>query len=199
MSLTPVPPGRLATIVTYLEMQTRPRPQPLATLPFQLVRWATPDRDRYRALFRRIGGPWLWFSRLVMADDALDAILQDPDVLLSAVVDRQGVEIGMLELDFRDAGRCELAYFGLVPELAGKGVGRWLMNHALTMAWRRGVSLVHVHTCTLDSPGALAFYRKAGFIPVRQAVETFPDPRLTGVLPEDVASHIPLIREPLID
>lgn len=194
MTLQPVQPGELAAVVTYLEMRGRPRPQPLQPMPFRLQRWDAPERDRYRALFRRIGAPWLWFARLALLDEALDAIIADPLVEIYALSDRHGIEIGLVELDFRAAGGCEIAYFGLIPELTGKGLGRWLMQHALGLAWRKGVAMVHVHSCTLDHPSALNFYLKSGFVPVRQAVEIFADPRLIGLLPEECAPQIPLLR-----
>ena len=187
-----MPPGQVATIVTSLEMMVRPRPAPLPPSPLRLVRWPAPDPARYRALFRRIGEPWLWFSRLAMDDATLTAIVADPAVEIFAVEDRQGIEIGFLELDFRHAGACELGYFGFVPELAGKGHGRWLMAHALNMAWRKGIGRVWVHTCTLDHPAALPFYRRAGFRPFARAIETFADPRLAGLLPRNAAAQIAL-------
>ncbi len=193
MALIPVAAGDVATIVTSLEMLARPRPAPMPESPLRLARWERPAIDRYRALFRRVGGPWLWFSRLVMADDALAAILHDDDIRIWAVVDRAGIEVGMLELDFRTAGQCELSYVGLIPELAGQGHGRWLMAHALAMAWGKDVTRVWVHTCTLDHPGALGFYRRSGFVPYRRTVETFADPRVAGVLPADAAPHYPVL------
>ncbi len=193
MALIPVAAGDVATIVTSLEMLARPRPAPMPESPLRLVRWERPAIERYRALFRRVGGPWLWFSRLVMADDALVAILHDDDIRIWAVVDRAGIEVGMLELDFRTAGQCELSYVGLIPELAGQGHGRWLMAHALAMAWSKDVTRVWVHTCTLDHPGALGFYRRSGFVPYRRTVETFADPRVAGVLPADAAPHYPVL------
>jgi GNAT superfamily N-acetyltransferase len=196
MGLTPVPQGQLATIVTSLEMRTPPRPRPLPASPLRLAPWSAPPLERYRALFRRVGAPWLWFSRLIMDDAALTAIIHDPAVAIYAVIDRAGIEIGLLELDFRNEAQCEIAYFGLVPELAGKGHGRWLMGHALALAWRRDVARVWVHTCTLDHPSALGFYRAQGFAPYARAVELFPDPRLIGVLPTDAAPHIPLLAPP---
>ena len=99
----------------------------------------------------------------------------------------------MLELDFREAGQCEIAFVGLVPELSGQGHGRWLLAEAVHRAWRDGVTRVHVHTCTLDHPAALAAYRRAGFVPVKRAIERFTDPRLTGVLPPDSAPQVPLL------
>jgi GNAT superfamily N-acetyltransferase len=152
-----------------------------------------PEVDRYRQLFRRIGQDWLWFSRLVMKDEDLAAIIGDPGVDLFAVVDELGTEIGILELDFREAGECELAFVGLLPELAGRGHGRWLLAESLRLAWRDGVRRVHVHTCTLDHPAALPSYRSAGFIAFKRAVERFPDPRLLGILPRTAAPQIPLL------
>jgi len=191
--MTPVPAGRVATIVTSLEMRSRPRPRPVPDSRLRLVPWPAPPRDRYRALFRRVGTPWLWYSRLVMADAALDAILADPRVEIHAVVDPAGIEIGMVELDFRDGAACEIVYFALVPELAGQGHGRWLMAATLARAWRPGVARVWVHTCTLDHPSALGFYRAQGFVPFRREIETFADPRLSGLLPPDAAPHVPVI------
>ncbi len=193
MGLILVQPGEVATIVTSLEMLERPRPAPLPASPLRLARWERPGIERYRALFRRVGGPWLWFSRLVMDDDRLAAILDDDNVRIWAVVDRAGIKVGMLELDFRTSGECELSYVGLIPELAGKGHGRWLMAHALAMAWGKDVRRVWVHTCTLDHPGALAFYRRSGFVPYQCTIETFADPRVVGVLPDDCAPHYPLL------
>lgn len=192
MPLTPVPSDQVATIVTSLEMLDRPKPRPMPPAPFRLNRWKQLGAEKYRALFRRVGEPWMWFSRLVMAEDELLAIIQDEAVEIYAVEDRRGIEIGMLELDFRVTGEAEIAFFGLVPELAGKGHGGWLMAQALGLGWRKDVRRMWVHTCTLDHPGALAFYRKHGFRPYARAVETFADPRLAGVLPLECAPHVPL-------
>jgi GNAT superfamily N-acetyltransferase len=193
MGLTPVPKGEIATIVTSLEMRTRPKPAPLRTSPLRLVRWTKAEPDAYRILFRRVGGPWLWFSRLVLDDTKLCAIIHDPAVMLWAVLDPRGIEVGILELDFREVGTCELAYFGLVPELAGQGHGGWMMAHALSAAWKPDVKRLWVHTCTLDHPSALGFYRKSGFTPFATSIEQFPDPRAIGIYPEDTAPHIPLL------
>ncbi|NWK97131.1 GNAT family N-acetyltransferase [Sphingobium lactosutens] len=193
MALTPVEPGMVATIVTHLEMRERPRPAPVPAAPLRLAPWKTPDLTAYRTLFRRVGAPWLWFSRLVMADPELTAIIHDPAVEVYAVTDPRGTEVGLLELDFRSLPDCELGFFGLVPELNGKGLGRWLMAQAKSLAWRKGVERFWVHTCTLDSPAALGFYIKSGFLPYGREIETFADPRLAGVLPRDAAPHVPLL------
>lgn len=193
MGLAPVRAGELATVVTSLEMCARPRPAPMPPARLRLQRWTAPDLEKYRTLFRRVGAPWLWYSRLAMADDRLAAIIHDPAVQVFAATDAQGIEVGMLELDFRDAGACELSYFALVPELVGRGNGRWLMAEALARAWAPGVARVWVHTCTLDHPRALPFYMAAGFMPYARTVETFADPRLLGLLPREAAPQVPLL------
>jgi len=195
VSLEAVPDGKLAAVVTYLEMRQRPV-TPIPPSPLRLERIERPEVSSYRSLFARVGSPWLWFSRLVMADAELRDIIGDAAVELFEIRDGEAV-VGMLELDAREPGSCELAFVGLVPELAGRGHGRWLLGEAVALAWARpSVTRVHVHTCSLDHPAALTAYRRAGFVAVRRAVETFIDPRLAGVLPRDVAPQIPLVGGP---
>ncbi|KUR74041.1 GNAT family N-acetyltransferase [Novosphingobium sp. FSW06-99] len=197
-----VAPGDLAAVVTALEMTALPdalrRPGIEPDVPLQLVRWADCAPERYRLLYQRIGAPWLWWSRLALDDAALAGIIHDPAVELYAVTDRARVEIGMLELDFRHANACEIAFFGFVPKAAGQGFGKWLMRRALQRAWAGGdarapVARVWVHTCTLDDPRAVGFYRAQGFAPVARYVEVFSDPRASGLLPADTAPLHPLI------
>ena len=191
MGLIPVAPDEIATIVTSLEMRARPPLRPIPAAPLRLAAWHAPAIDAYRALFRRVGEPWLWFTRLAIDVMALRRILDDSAVAVFAVLDRAGIEVGMVELDFRIAGECEIAYFGLVPELAGRMLGRWLMAETLARAWRPGIGRVWLHTCTLDHPKALGFYIAQGFTPISRTIETFPDPRWTGKLPEDAAPQVP--------
>lgn len=193
MGLTPVANDQIATIVTHLEMRDRPRPAPIPPAPLRLVPWKQPALDAYRSLFRRVGEEWLWFSRLVMSEKELAAVVHDPAVEVYAVTDPRGVEVGLLELDFRSTPDCELSFLGLVPGLTGKGFGQWLMAQAKSLAWRKEVSRLWVHSCTLDSPGALRFYMKSGFVPYKREVETFVDPRLIGLVRADAAPHVPLL------
>jgi GNAT superfamily N-acetyltransferase len=189
MSLTPLPEGHVGAVVTYLEMTERRRPHPLPASPLRLERWAHPEPARYRLLFERVGGPWLWCSRLAMDDGTLRAEIGE----VHAVVDRAGIEVGLVELDFRGAGECLIRFLGLVPELAGKGHGNWLFAQVLALGWRPGVGRVRVNTCSLDHPAALPAYLKAGFRAYERAFESFPDPRLKGWLPPEAAPQVPLI------
>lgn len=195
VELIDVPAGSIASVVTYLEMTERPRPKPgSALVPLQLVPLTDPDPARYRALFRAVGGPWLWFSRLRLDDDALRARLTAPGLALYTVQLRKQ-DVGLLELDFSVEGEVEIGFFGLMPQLTGKGAGSWLMTQALALAWAKKPRRVWLHTCTLDHPKALSFYLKHGFRAYARKVEIAPDPRLSGVLPTEYAPHVPLIGE----
>jgi len=188
--VTDLPPGKIAEVVTYLEMLVAPGRREGPAGGFTLERFS--DVTRYRALFRRVGERWLWMSRLVVPEAALRTILDDPAVEAFAL--RSGGEdIGILELAFRQADECELAYFGVVPEAIGTGAGRFLMSEAVTRAWARPIRRFWVHTCTHDHPRALAFYQRSGFRAYKRAIEIADDPRLTGHLPRDAAPDVPVI------
>jgi GNAT superfamily N-acetyltransferase len=187
-----VPAGKISAVVTHLEMTERPAPRPDPEGAWTLRRVPSPDLDWFRDLYRRVGEEWLWFSRLQMTDAELAAIIRSPMVDVHALVHEERDE-GLLELDFREAGQCELAFFGVTADLIGGGAGRWLMNRALELAWSRPVQRVWVHTCTLDHPSALAFYQRSGFRPFRRQIEIADDPRIDGTAPRGAAKHVPIV------
>lgn len=192
---TDIPPGKVAAVVTHLEMLEPPPPRRAPQPAGAAVRAvAVPDAGWYRDLYGRIGAmDWLWFSRLALAPAALEAIIRDKQVEIHALT-VDGRDEGLLELDFRIDGACELAFFGVTPGMIGQGAGRLLMTKAVERAWSRPIRRFWVHTCTLDHPGALAFYQRTGFKPFRRQIEVFDDPRLTGLVPETAAPHIPIVR-----
>lgn len=193
---SPVPPGHVANVTTFLEMTAPPEHRvPQVYAPELAVRpWRDPDLSDYRALFRTIGENWLWYSRLMMADEKLSGILSHPDVGLYRLF-RGDAVAGLLELDFRHAGECELSFFGLVPAEIGKGAGRFMMTQAIRLAWAKPIARFGVHTCTFDHPAALGFYRRSGFTPYQTAIEIHPDPRLSGHMPREAAPQIPVIEQ----
>jgi hypothetical protein len=188
-----LPAGKLAVVVTYLEMLKRAE-TPDVPLPEGVTfRRITPDLGSYRDIFTRVGvWDWLWYGRIKMPDAELQAILDHPDVRFFTLT-KNGRDEALMELDFRTPGECELAYFGLTAKLIGSGAGRHLMTQAITRAWDVGIGRFHVHTCTHDSQQALAFYIRSGFTPYKRAVDIDDDPRLTGVLPRDSAGWIPVL------
>jgi GNAT superfamily N-acetyltransferase len=184
--LYPVPPGKLAAIVTHFERFTPPLGPPPALPEGCLCRLQpTPDPGWYRTLYRAVGDPWLWFSRLEFDDAGLAALLADParEVLALSL---HGRDIGLVELDRRTPGQVEIVYFGLVPDAAGRGLGRALMEQALAQAFAPGVRRVWLHTCTHDDPRAPGFYARMGFAAFAQEIELVDDPRDLGLLPDAV-------------
>ncbi|WP_371156562.1 GNAT family N-acetyltransferase [Jannaschia sp. 2305UL9-9] len=187
-----VPEGKLAAVVTHLTME-RPRTMPPVAADLPLRHVTSPDVEWYRDLFTRVGAlDWLWVSRLEMPRDRLAAILSDPLIEVRAL-DIDGHAEGLLELDFRTPGTCELAFLGLTSAAQGKGFGRGMIAAAINLAFSRDVRTLTLHTCTFDSPWALRFYMSQGFVPVGQQVQVLDDPRLTGDLPRDAAPQIPMI------
>jgi GNAT superfamily N-acetyltransferase len=188
---TDVPPGKIANIVTYLEMRS-----PSALCPSQAafaIRLVNqPEFEWYRRLFREIGEPWLWFSRLRMPEDELRAILRHPEVDIFALT-HDGADCGLLEFDRRGFPEIEVAFFGVTPNLIGRGAGGALFAHGLAFEWQRGPQRVFLHTCTADHPSGLRFYQKFGFVPYKRGIEIADDPRLTGEFPRTAAPHVPII------
>jgi len=167
------------------------RPEP-NVIPWSIRHIQVPGLNWYRNLYRVVGEEWLWFSRLQMSDADLAAIIRSPLVEVYALV-QDGRDEGLLELDFREAGQCELVYFGVTAGLIGTGAARFLMNRALETAWSRELRRVWVHTCTFDHPSAVAFYQRSGFRAFRRQIEVADDPRLDGTASPTAARHVPII------
>lgn len=191
---TDLPPGRIANVVTYLEMTNRPVPAAEVRSDRTVRHVVKPDLAAYRDLYRRIGTDWLWFSRAVMSDDELSALLAKPSTEIH-FLEQDGVPIGLAELHRGEGGpdNVEIAMFGVVPEATGTGAARHLMNAALAVAWDGGTERVWLHTCSFDHPAALRFYKRSGFTPFKFAIEVSTDPRLDGHLPRTAGPHVALI------
>lgn len=196
--LNPVPPGKIAASVTFLDMDQRPQWIDEATIvpSIQLVLRPDIPLSDYRDLFRAVGENWLWTSRLLMSDEALSEIIHGPstDVYLIEV---DGQVAGLSELKQVNPSTVEIAFFGMRAEYTGRKLGKDVMAHTLKNAWKENTRKVCLQTCNFDHPAALKFYRKCGFQPVRFGIELMDDPRLTGALPQSAAPHIPLLNNDL--
>ncbi len=192
---TNVPPGKIAAVVTYLEMTIKPPAESeLPPLPGDLRRVKNPDVEWYLEVYRRIGIDLLWFSRLFMPKEDIASIVTHPEHEVYAL-ECGGLDEGLIELDFRTANYCELSFFGVTPKLVGTGVGRALMKRAVETAWSRPIERFWLHTCTLDHPRALEFYLRSGFTAYERKIEIADDPRLTGDLSLESAPQVPIIRD----
>jgi ribosomal protein S18 acetylase RimI-like enzyme len=158
--------GRLETVVTFLEMR---RPAhvfvpPPASLRMTLMRAEKPTVHFYRYLYDTIGESHFWVDRKRLSDEELAAIIQRETVSVF-VAYAHGVPAGFFELEERAPGEIWLAYFGIMPEFQGRGLGKWLLAEAIDEAFSRDPEVLRVETCTLDDPRALPLYQKMGFVP----------------------------------
>ena len=176
---------------TFLEMRAKPALRPEHADPgWRVERFEPIDLTRYYALFHCVGDEQLWTLRLLMPQDELQRLLRDPRYE-TYVLRSGGHDLGLLELDFRVARECELGLFGVTGSAIGTGAGRYLINRAIEIAWSHPIERFWLHTCTLDHPNALDFYRRTGFEPYARKVEIFPDPRLLGLTRKDAAPRVP--------
>jgi GNAT superfamily N-acetyltransferase len=115
----------------------------------------------FRYLYTEVGRPYHWIDRLTWTEKQFREYLAGPSVVWLLSVD--GAPAGFFELRGHEDGSIEVAYFGLLPEFVGRGLGKYLLTRAVEEAWARKASRVWLHTCTLDHPGALPNYLKRGF------------------------------------
>ena len=189
---TDLPPGKIANIVTFLEM-TAPPARIAAGPGGRTVRKVErPATAWYRALYRQIGEDWLWFSRAVMSDERLADILTAPATEILALT-QSGRDIGLVEIDLSGPDTAEIVTFGVIPEATGSGAARGLMDQVLSSLFGRGMRRVWLHTCSFDHPAAVPFYLKCGFRAFRYGIEVTDDPRIGGFLPREAAPQVPII------
>lgn len=152
--------------VTFLEMTQRP-PGPVPPIPrgkIAILRAEHPTVHFYRYLYDVIGKDYLWVERRRVADAPLAKILADPGFELY-VLYADGAPAGMAELDFSRMPTARLAYFGLMPEALGRGLGGYFLYQACAICWGQPINRLVVNTCTLDHPRALPLYQRVGFVP----------------------------------
>jgi GNAT superfamily N-acetyltransferase len=160
---------RVEVTRTYLQMGAREelRPAHLADERVGIERAIDCPASFFRYLYAEVGRPYHWTDRLGWTDDDLRARLNDPRVSLW-VMRVEGSPAGYFELERHEDGSVEIAYFGLLGEFIGRGLGKHLLTVAAESAWAEGANRVWLHTCTLDGPAAMPNYLNRGFKPFKQ-------------------------------
>ena len=172
----------ITSVITYLEMTERPK-SPTPARPAQkiaLLRAENPTVSYYRYLYGSVGRDWLWWERLSMSDAELAVIIQDEKVEIYTLL-VGGVPAGYGELDRRNPPDIELAYFGLMPEFIGHGLGSYFLRWMIDQGWTCNPKRLFVHTCTEDHPAAIHTYQRHGFVPYDQITMEIPDPAKSGL------------------
>ena len=122
-----------------------------------------PSVELNRQMYQSVGRPWEWTDRLQWSDDDWRRYVHRT-VLETWVGRLQGQTVGFFELEIQDDGNVEIAYFGLLPEFIGRGLGGSLLTASIKRAWQMPETRrVWVHTCTKDHEHAIDNYRRRGF------------------------------------
>jgi ribosomal protein S18 acetylase RimI-like enzyme len=116
----------------------------------------------YRYLYAEVGRAYYWVDRLDWTDEQIRRHLAQEGTSLF-VLHVHGSPAGYFELQRHGDGSTEVAYFGLLPEFVGRGLGKHLLTCAAEKAFQDGAERVWLHTCSLDAPAALPNYERRGF------------------------------------
>jgi GNAT superfamily N-acetyltransferase len=156
-------------VIYYLEMtdpnQFRPSLRRHPTAEIRQTAVACPEFNRF--LYTAVGGEWHWHERLTWSYARWLQWLDRPS-LETWVAYVKGSPAGYVELDSQPDGSVEIAYFGLLPQFIGQGLGGQLLTFAIQRAWDWGAKRVWVHTCTLDHASALRNYQARGLYLYRE-------------------------------
>jgi ribosomal protein S18 acetylase RimI-like enzyme len=137
------------------------RPAPLPD-DVSLVHVADPAPSFWRYLYSEVGREYRWTDRLGWSDEEIAAYLADPAIDLWVLKAGETIA-GYFELRRHPDAAIEIAYFGLLPDFVGRGLGKGLLSAAVTEAWRAGAARVWLHTSSLDHRAALPNYLGRGF------------------------------------
>lgn len=115
---------------TYIYEFRRGTPlRPLSPSAFRFEHGNDVDVGRYRDLYRDTTDDWA--TRLAWSDEELRERFSDPHVSLTLAYDGD-VPVGHLELErLPDEGYAEVAYFGVLPSMRGRKLGRDLLLRGL--------------------------------------------------------------------
>jgi len=163
LSVNKEAPARTRLRVTYLEQRVPVGPVALhfgseRVVVERLVAAA------YLELYGRVGEPWRWDRRRLIPTADLQALLAGDRLRIYVLRDRDLQPIGFCEFDRTAFPDIELAYFGLVAEAQGRGLGSWLLRTALKGEWSTAPDRIWLHTDTWDHPAAEHVYLRAGFV-----------------------------------
>jgi GNAT superfamily N-acetyltransferase len=153
-------------VTTYLEMRSQDQLRPKrADARFEVREQARGDWRFNRDFYLRVGEQWYCIDKRPWTDEQWKEYATAPELRTFAGYCDDALA-GYYELRRDKEGGVEIAYFGLLPEWIGRGLGGALLTSAIEEAWRMepNPSRLWVHTCNRDHPQALANYQARGMI-----------------------------------
>ena len=99
-----------------------------------------------------MGERWSWIDKRPWTDEQWKEYGLAPELRTFGAYHDDSLA-GYYELRRDNEGGVEIAYFGLLPDFLGRGLGGALLTNAIEEAWRMSPSVtrVWVHTCTRRS------------------------------------------------
>ena len=163
----------VSLITTYLEMRSPEQLRPKRTdARFQVREETEPNWVFNRDLYFRVGEQWHWIDKRPWTDEQWKQYAATSELRTFGAYYGDTLA-GYYELRRDTEGGVEIAYFGLLPEFIGRGLGGALLTSAIEEAWLISAKRVWVHTCNRDHPQALANYQARGMV-VYKVEETQP-------------------------
>ena len=135
----------------------------------EIRRAEIPCPELNRFFYTAVGGNWFWIDKLKWSYDEWRKYV-DRAELHTWYAALSGTPVGYFELEGQSNSNVEIAYFGLLPQFVGRGLGGPFLTAAIDRAWQMNAKRVWVHTCSLDHPGALANYQARGFRVFKEVV-----------------------------
>jgi GNAT superfamily N-acetyltransferase len=157
-------------VITTLEMTRPPLKRHSCPIGLQpvILKMSAPDIAYYKYLYRAVGRKYQWVSQELLSQNALTKVLEQASTQIY-VLYLDGTPAGFYEVDFSEQQKPILVHFGLLEHWQGRGVGKFLLSHALDVIWSNtDVKSCVVSTCSLDHPVALRLYQRAGFEVISQ-------------------------------
>ncbi len=154
----------------YLEMTELLSNEIIISEQYTLTECKNISTDEYLSLYKNVGEKWGWTGRLLLKPEELKNILNSD--LSSVYKFHLGDELlGFVEFSLSEFPEIEISYLGLLPEYAGKGIGKIFLQSVLQLVWSLNPNRVWLHTCEFDHPAALKAYQNAGFRIYKTKVE----------------------------
>ncbi|HEU0207419.1 MAG TPA: GNAT family N-acetyltransferase [Candidatus Udaeobacter sp.] len=153
-------------ITTYLEMRSQDQLRPKhGETRFRVREKTERDWQFNRDLYFRVGADWEWIDRQPWTVEQWKEYATAHELRTFAAYYDDALA-GYYELRRDTEGGVEIAYFGLLPEFIGRGLGGALLTSAIQEGWRTSPKPVRVwvHTCNRDHPQALANYQARGLV-----------------------------------
>jgi ribosomal protein S18 acetylase RimI-like enzyme len=143
--------------------------------PLRVAKIVQPSPELNRFFYSAVGGDWFWIDRLSWSRSQWLENIERPE-LETWLLYVNDTPAGYCEHELQHQNhphgdRVELVYFGLLPSFTGQGWGGLFMQAMIGRAWQREAQSVWLHTCSLDHPAALTFYRRQGFQDFKQETE----------------------------